>query len=520
MKTFVTENVFSSNTSFKMRNTTTTDVLYKTTKKDQSSISQSTVTTPLVSLTTSTFATKTSTTMIAITTTTSTPATSGNPYYKKSQFPTISTINKTNSPQSFPKLSNSSSTSALNLSSTAITKTSPKLTSTSSVNPFYTNAQFPTSSPIGNKNDSIISIPKLLTSSSMSTSKPSSITTTNTPPKYLSTPVNPFKTKPQLPTILPSGNITYSPRRLSTSSPKFSFKLLSTKSFSISPIILSTSVHPTNSIAQFSTTSPITKKTDSSQYFPKLSTSILRSDYKATSKQVLTPTEATKPTAAQIVTSIVDPNLKSVKVDLNSSAEVVHNFPRRRRPSTQITTPNHSKQILFPLTSKPLVLPVPSSFGNDKQKVKFLVPPPIVRFKSPNKSITTTAKLGPRYTKTYTLGTTFTPLATTISPKSMRNATVRAPKSKNDVFHPKWKDLLPVPPPLPPLEPKPEVVVPGSETTQRSQTASSSQNPTTMLTSFSVKGWQWKSKYRQRGETNNFLFTYVTPPHNILLLYS
>lgn len=519
--------MFSSNTSFKLRNTTTaTDVLYKTTKKDQSSISQSTVTTPLVSLTTSTFANKTSTTMIAITTTNSTPtlpATPVNPYYNKSQFPTISIINKTNSPQSFPKLSNSSSTSASNLSSTATTKTSPKLTSTSSVNPFYTNAQFPTISPIGNKNDSVISIPKSLTSSSMSTSKPSSITTTNTPPKYLSTSVNPFKTKAQLPTILPFPNMTYSPQffpRLSTSSPKFSFKLPSTKSFSISPIILSTSVHPTNSTAQFSTTSPITKKTDSSQSFPKLSTSILRSYYKATSKQVLTPTEATKPAAAQIVTSIVDPNLKYVKVDLNSSAEVVHNFLRRRRPSTQITTPNHSKQILFPLTSKPLVLSVPSSFGNDKQKVKFLDPPPIVRFKSPNKSITTTAELGPRYTKTYTLGTTFTLLATTVSPKSMRNATVRAPKSKNDVLHPKWKDLLPVPPPLPPLEPKPEVVVPGSETTRRSQTTSSSQNPTTMLTSFSVKGWQWKSKYRQRGETNNVLFTCVTSPHNILLLYS
>lgn len=527
MKTFVTENVFSSNTLFKIRNTTTTtDLLYKTTKKDQSSISQSTVTTPLVSLTTSTFVTNTSTTMIAITTTNSSPtlpATSVNPYYNKSQFPTISTINKTNSPQSFPKLSNSSSTSASNLSSTATTKTSPKLTSISFVNPFYTNAQFPTISPIGNKNDSLISIPKLITSSSMSTSKPSSITTTNTPPKYLSTSVNPFKTKAQLPTILPFGNMTYSPQffpRLSTSSPKFSFKLPSTKSFSISPIILSTSVHPTNSTAQFSTTSPITKKTDSSQSFPKLSTYILRSDHKATSKQVLTPTEATKPTAAQIVTSIVDPKLKSVKVDLNSSAEVVHNFLGRRRPSTQITTPNHSKQILFPLTSKPLVLPVPSSFGNDKQKVKFLDPPPIVRFKSPNKSITTTAKLGQRYTKTYTLGTTFTLLATTVSPKSMRNATVTAPKSKNDVLHPKWKDSLPVPPPLPPLEPKPEVVVPGSETTRRSQTASSSQNPTTMLTSFSVKGWQWKSKYKQRGETNNVLFTRVTSPHNILLLYS
>lgn len=523
MKKFVTENMFSSNTLLEMRNTTTTtDVLYNTTKKDQSSISQSTVTTPLVSLTTSTFATKTSTTMIAITTTNSTPtlpATSVNPYYNKSKFPTISTINKTNSPQSFPKLSNSSSTSASNLSSTATTKTLPKLTSTSSVNLNYTNAQFPTISPIGNKNDSLISIPK---SSSMSTSKLSSITTTNTPPKYLSTSVNPFKTKAQLPTILPFGNMTYSPQffpRLSTSSPKFSFKLPSTKSFSISPIILSTSVHPTNSTAQFSTTSPTTKKTDSSQYFPKLSTSILGSDHKATSKQILTPTEATKPTAAQIVTSIVDPKLKSVKVDLNSSADVVHNF-HRRRPSIQITTPNHSKRILFPLTSKPLVLPVPSLFGNGKQKVKFLDPPPIVRFKSPNKSITTTAKLGPRYTKTYTLGTTFTLLATTISPKSMRNVTVRAPKSKNDVLHPKWKDLIPVPPPLPPLEPKPEVVVPGSETTRRSQTASSSQNPTTMLTSFSVKGWQWKSKYRQRGETNNVLFTCVTSPHNILLLYS
>lgn len=517
--------MFSSNTSFKLRNTTTaTDVLYKTTKKDQSSISQSTVTTPLVSLTTSTFATKTSTTMIAITTKNSTPtlpATPVNPYYYKSQFPTISIINKTNSPQSFPKLSNSSSTSASHLSSTATTKTSPKLTSISSVNPFYTNAQFPTISPIGNKNDSVISIPKLLTSSSMSTSKPSSITTTNTPPKYLFTSVNPFKTKTQLPTILPFGNMTYSPQlfpRLSTSSPKFSFKLPSTKSFSISPIILSTSVHPTNRTTQFSTISPITKKTGSSQSFPKLSTSILRSDYKATSKQVLTPTEATKPTAAQIVTSIVDPNLKYVKVDLNSSAEVVHNFPRRRRPSTQITTPNHSKKILFPLTSKPLVLPVPSSIGNEKQQVKFLDPPPIVRFKSPNKSITTTAKSGPRYIKTYTLGTTFKLLATTVSPKSMRSATVRAPKSKNDVLHPKWKDL-PVPPPLPPLEPKPEVVVPGSETIHRSQTTSSSQNPTTMLTSFSVKGWQWKSKYRQRGETNDILFTCVTSPHNIILLY-
>lgn len=496
-----------------MRNTTTTDVFHKTTIKDQSSSSQSTVTTPLASLTTSTVATKTSTTTIAITTTITTPtlpATSVNPY-NKAQIPTISpTSNKTNSPQSLPKLSNSSSTSAFNLYSTTTTKTSPKLPSTS-VNPLNTKAQFSTISPIGSKNDSLISISKLLTFSPTSASKLSSITTTNTPPKQMPTSVNPFKTKDQLPTILPIGIKMYSPQsfpRMSTSSPKFSFKQPSTKNSNISQSLLSsTSLHSYNTIAQFSTISPLTKKTDSSQSFPKLSTSILRSDLNATYKQVLTPTEAIKPTAAQIVTSIVGPNLKSVKFDLNSSTKRVPYFHIRRPSTTQITTRYHSEKTFYPLTSKPLVLSVPSSFGNDKQKIKFLVPPPVVRFKSPNKSITTTAELGPRYPKTYTLGSTFTLFATTMSPKTMRNSSVGFPKSKNDVLHPKWKDVLQVPPPLPPLEPKPEVVVPGSETTLRRQTASSSQKPTTVSTSFSVKGWQKKSKYRQRGETNKFLFT-------------
>uniref|UniRef100_A0A1B6MVJ5 MAM domain-containing protein n=2 Tax=Graphocephala atropunctata TaxID=36148 RepID=A0A1B6MVJ5_9HEMI len=211
-------------------------------------------------------------------------------------------------------------------------------------------------------------------------------------------------------------------------------------------------------------------------------------------------------------TTMKIPIKPQTSVKVTSVPTVSSSSPTIKTTTTKKPITKPRKVFIVP-TIKPWIPKIASTITI--RKIEFVTPPPPVVFRTPAK----TTSFSTHATNKKSSTNTFVAMTSTLSPKLMKNSTKEFSKSRNDVLHPSWrKGLMPPPPPLPTLGPKP-----GLKTQKTTKSPSVKTTKTKLHENYladqpldSAES-KWKSKYKPKAEEPiHAQFSTTTPASEVV----